>query len=91
MLSKALEAKNDGEHIELDPLFKRINQAIDAVEQHKPYQLSWHALMRGEDEEDKIYREFIFLQPILNYGDFLPAQAAIKKIRQIAEKLQLNE
>ena len=91
MLDEAITAKLDGEAIELTPLIKRINESFAALAANQPYQLSWHSLMAGEDLDKEIYREFIFLQPELNYSDLFPAEAALEKIRNIGKGLGINE
>jgi len=91
MLDEAITAKLDGEEIELTPLIKRINKSFAALAANQPYQLSWHSLMAGEDLDKEIYREFIFLQPELNYSDLFPAKAALKKIRTIGGELGIKE
>ena len=90
MLSEALEAKLDGENIDLTTLLERINETFIAVHNKQRYQLSWHSLMNGEDESKSIHREFIVLQPILNFDNFFPAQAAIDKIHSLADELKLT-
>ena len=91
MLDEAITAKLDGEEIELTPLIKRTNESFAALAANQPYQLSWHSLMAGEDLDKEIYREFIFLQPELNYSDLFPAEAALEKIRTIGKELGIKE
>ncbi len=91
MLEEAITAKLDGEEIELTPLIERVNGSFTALAANQPYQLSWHSLMAGEILDKKIYREFIFLQPELNYSDLFPAEAALEKIRTIGKELGIKE
>ncbi|RKZ43353.1 MAG: hopanoid biosynthesis-associated RND transporter HpnN, partial [Gammaproteobacteria bacterium] len=90
MLEKAIRAKLDGEKIELSALIIQINAALDAILANEPYQLSWHSLMAGEELDKDIYREFIILQPELDYSDLFPAEDIIEKIRIIGDELDIN-
>ena len=99
VLADALDARADGEQVEIDPVLTRINAAIEALQDGKPYRLSWQELMSGDkpDEaglpgagaEKSAYREFILMQPKLDYGGFFPATPAIDKIRQVYEDLDI--
>jgi hopanoid biosynthesis associated RND transporter like protein HpnN len=90
MLEKAIRAKLDGENVELSPLIMQINASFDALSANQPYQLSWHSLMAGEELDKDIYREFIILQPELDYSDLFPAEDVIEKIRIIGDELDIN-
>ncbi|MFT5426254.1 MAG: hopanoid biosynthesis associated RND transporter like protein HpnN [Gammaproteobacteria bacterium] len=90
MLEEAIRAKLDGETVELSPLIKQINQSLDAVVAKQPFQLSWHSLMAGEALDKDIYREFIILQPDLDYSDLFPAETVIEKIRTLGDELEIN-
>ena len=90
MLEEAVRARLDGETIELSSLIKQINESLDAVSANRSYQLSWHSLLSGEELDNDVYREFIILQPILDYGELFPAKTVIDKIRSIADELAIN-
>ena len=90
MLEKALRAKIDGDKIELSPLIRRVNETLDAISKNQAYQLSWHSLMAGEELDKEFYREFIILQPELDYSDLFPAEAALEKIRTLGNELAIN-
>jgi uncharacterized protein len=91
MLEDAIEAKEDGEDIDLDPLLSQISSAIDATIAQQPYRVSWHRLMSGEDKLKTVYREFIILQPKLDYSSLLPAANHIDRLRQLSHELGLEE
>lgn len=90
MLSDAVEAKIDGDKIDLTPITGRINSAFIAVDNGRHYRLSWQSLMRGDKDNKSVYRDFIVLQPVLDYGGLFPAEAAIKKIHRLANDLHLT-
>lgn len=83
MLNQALEAKLEGEDIDLSPLLTRINRAFAAREQKQPYTLSWQALMGGGSEDQPVYREFIVLHPVANYGSIFPYARAMDRLHAL--------
>ena len=93
MLEDALTAREDGEDIDIALLLTQINDAILATENNLPYRVSWHRLMNNEsaDDEEGVYRQFIILQPILDYSELLPATAHIDRLRQLARELELEQ
>ena len=90
MLEKAIVAKLAGENINLEPLIERINKTMAASINGQQQQLSWHELMVGEGNNAKKNREFIILQPRLDFGELFPAENAFIKIRQIAQALNIE-
>jgi len=93
MLEDAIDAREDGEDIDIELLLTQINDAISATRMNEPYRVSWHKLMSGEDDDKAgdLYREFIILQPNLDYSNLLPATAHIEKLRQLSRDLELSE
>ena len=97
VLADALDALEDGEEIDINPVLTRINAALEAVQDNRPHRLSWQELMSGDEPGQTgppgagagktPYREFILTQPKLDYGGFFPATPAIGKINQIYEDL----
>ena len=90
MLADAVDAKIDGDEIDLISINTRINESLIAVENGRHYRLSWQALMGSSNSNKTIYREFIVLQPILDYGGLLPATNAISKIRSLIDEFRLT-
>jgi hopanoid biosynthesis associated RND transporter like protein HpnN len=91
MLTEALQAIRDGEEIDLSPLLKQINHALSAILSNQPFQVSWHNLMQGQEKSGDVHREFIIIQPHLDYSNLLPATDAIESIRNLANKLDINQ
>ena len=99
VLADALDARADGEQVELDPVLTRINAAIEALQDGRPYRLSWQELMSGDKPDgaglpgagagQSTYREYILMQPKLDYGGFFPATPAIDKIHQVYKELDI--
>ncbi|MFT5134521.1 MAG: hopanoid biosynthesis associated RND transporter like protein HpnN [Gammaproteobacteria bacterium] len=92
MLEDAIDAREDGDDIDIELLLTQINDAIDATRQKQPYRVSWHKLMSGEDDNaDTLYREFILLQPNLDYSNLLPATLHMERLRQLSHELDLSD
>jgi hopanoid biosynthesis associated RND transporter like protein HpnN len=91
MLVEALQAIRDGEEIDLSPLIIQINLAISATINNQPFQVSWHHLMQGQENTGAVHREFIMIQPHLDYSNMLPATDAIKAIRKLSDDLGINQ
>ena len=49
VLGDALDAREDGEEIDLNPVLSRINAALEALRDGRPYRLSWQELMSGDE------------------------------------------
>ncbi len=91
MLSEALDAIEDGEEIELTSILTQINLALDAAQNNQSFQMSWHKLMSGQDDTDQVYREFIVLQPLLDYSSLLPAESAMQRLHTLTEQLGIEK
>jgi len=91
MLSEALDAKEDGEEIDLKAILTQINLALDAAQNKQSFQMSWHKLMSGQDDTDQVYREFIVLQPLLDYSSLLPAESAMQRLHTLTEELGIEK
>ncbi len=99
VLTEALDAREDGEDVDLNPILTHINAAIEALQDNRPFRMSWQELMSGDKPggagapgagaEKATYREFIVLQPKLDYAGFFPATPAIEKIHRLYEDLDI--
>lgn len=79
MLNDAIQAKQDGENVDIKPLLLEINRALE----NKDYQVSWQRLMNPEDEAESVYREFIMLQTKDNSESALPDEDIIEHVRAV--------
>ncbi len=91
MLAEAIDALEDGEEIDLAPLLAQINQALEAAIRQEAYRVSWHRLMSGEAADEALHRQFILLQPELDYAGLLPARPAILRIQELVTALGIRE
>lgn len=90
MLEEAMQALADGEEVDLEPILEQFSAALNANQKNENFQLSWQKLLFEEDEQD-VYREFIIVQPILDYSEMLPAANLLSSIRQQVDEAGIIE
>lgn len=71
-------------------LFDRLSDAIEHSVEGRPYHLSWQEVMLGKAVKQSQLRQFIIVEPVLDYSSFAPGKKAIQSIRNIAHELGLN-
>jgi len=91
VLGEALDAIEDGDDVNITPLVQQINLALIAAQHQQAFQISWQRLMSGDETPKSTYREFIILQPKLDYSRLLPAQESISRIHELAATLKLGD
>ena len=52
VLDDALDASDDGDEVDIEPVLARINDALEALREGRPYRLSWQQLMSGNGDGD---------------------------------------
>ncbi|MYH69673.1 MAG: MMPL family transporter [Gammaproteobacteria bacterium] len=52
VLGDALDAADDGDEVDIEPVLARINAALEALRDGRPYRLSWQQLMSGDGDDD---------------------------------------
>jgi len=87
MLGDAIQAKQDGEDIDIKPLLLEINLAL----KNKNHQVSWQRLMNPDDAIENVYREFIILQTKDNSESLLPDEDIVNHIREIIDAININD
>ena len=87
MLDEAIQAKQDGEDIDLKPLLREINKAFE----NENYHVSWQRLMSSKTKDKSIYREFIMLQTLEDKEEFLPGEFALSHIRTIINSTKITQ
>ena len=89
MLGDAIQAKQDGEDIDIKPLLHEINHALE----NENHQVSWQRLMNPEQEpeSESVYREFITLQTKDNSESLLPDEDIIESIRETIKSLDIKD
>ncbi len=79
MLGKAIDAKEDNESIDINPLLLEINRAFKSND----YLVSWERLMNPQYKSEEYYREFIELQINDEENKLLSNKDTIQHIRSI--------
>ncbi|MGI8739577.1 MAG: MMPL family transporter [Gammaproteobacteria bacterium] len=90
MLTQALNAVDDGEKLDLSPLLKALETAIEAQGAGRFHRLSWQGLMLGNIASDSGARQFILAQPRLDYGNWLPAAPAMNALEGLKHAMALD-
>jgi hopanoid biosynthesis associated RND transporter like protein HpnN len=91
MLNEIIKAKQSGETtLNLQPIFGPINKTIEGVLSGQPHLLSWQELMNGNSATSAGKRQFLIVQPQMDFSQLLPAKSAIQAIHTLAQELQLD-
>ncbi len=75
----------------LVPFFDRLAQTLESSTSSRPKPLSWQELILGEEMAADASRQFIILDPIIDYATFSGGEAGIKTICRIRDELGLRE
>ena len=74
----------------LDPTLAKIAEVVAGVAAGKPQVLSWQAILTGTKPRPRELRQFVLVQPVLDFQALEPGAAATAEIRRIAETLGLT-
>ena len=88
ILSLAMDAEKKGERIDLSPVFSELTDTLRHINHKRFYQLSWMRLMSGSGSSPST-RQFVIVQPAVNYETVLPGKTSISIIRDIVKDLNL--
>ncbi len=75
----------------LVPFFDRLARTLEDSTSSRPRPLSWQELILGEEMAADASRQFIILDPIIDYASFSGGEAGIKAIHRIRDELGLHE
>lgn len=67
-------------------VFTKLQAAVTARLEKRPYLLSWREMMAGKESEDDLHH-VIVVQPRLDYSSLQPAHAAMAALRNIAAEI----
>ena len=92
LLNEAFDASRNGETLDITSATAQIAQAIEELNDGNNIPMSWQTLIMGDDgsEVPRINREIIVIQPELDFSELLPAETAIRAIKQLAVDLDLD-
>ena len=91
MIFEIMDAMEDEDiSVDVSPLLSQLNLAVLATQNQLPFRVSWQELMGGSSNGEAIYREFIILQPVLDYSGLRPAETSIAKVHEIADALEIE-
>ena len=92
ILGLAIKTTGDDDlELDMNPVFRKISQALNAVREGKPYELSWQQLMMDKQSGIGITKRFIIIRPTLNYKELLPAEKSIAAIKKAIAEATMGE
>lgn len=89
VLNEAIEELRTGRELELTTILQDVATTLRASETDIRQPLSWQVLFQDEDRKES-YREFIILQPKLDFEQLFAAEQAITNVRHAAQELDLE-
>lgn len=75
----------------LIPFIDRVAQAVEDTASKRPKSVSWQGLILGEKIAREASRQFIIIDPILDYASLAGGEAGIKAIYRIRDELGLEK
>ena len=75
----------------LVPFFDRLAQTLESSTSSRPRPLSWQELILGKEMAAAAGRQFIILDPVLDYATLSGGEAGIEAIYRIRDELGLHE
>lgn len=83
------DVRRGREELDPAPLLGAAAEAFAAPLEWRFHQVSWQELMWGRRATEEERRAFLLVQPRLEYGSPIPAEAPVKRIRGLVEELRL--
>jgi hopanoid biosynthesis associated RND transporter like protein HpnN len=93
ILARGARAAREGDvpGEQLTPMYQRAGEALAALREGRPYQLSWAEVLASRELGGDPRRRVLLVQPVLDVADLQPARGAILAIREAASRLGLDE
>lgn len=88
MLGSALDAVREGEIVDLEAVLKRLNTAVESNLSGEQYRVSWQEMMLGDQSEHDQRRQFVVVQPRLNFSAVLAAEQAVITLRALIRNIE---
>lgn len=92
MIEKVLSQPGGGESFDkrVGLLFGKISDAFEGVSKGLPNQLSWQALMLGDEEASKQRHQFVILKPRMDLSDLSSGEIPIRTLRSAIREIGLD-
>jgi len=68
-------------------LFNEMSRSLESASAERPYPMAWQELMLGEKENARQRRQFIIVQPVLDYTKLTAGQEPLDSIRAMIQEL----
>jgi hopanoid biosynthesis associated RND transporter like protein HpnN len=94
MLDEASEAADSGElefgAAVLGETFNAVSQAIDGYVAGRETPLSWQTLLDGRASDNKRYRRFLLVTPVVDFSRLGPADETLQGLRDVVAEPEFN-
>ncbi len=82
---------NNGHNTNLVSFFDRLAEAVESSASNRPKRISWQELVLGKEGAEEMRRQFVILEPVLDYATLSAGGDGIEAIYRIRDELGLNE
>ena len=93
ILARGARAARDGDvpDEQLAAIFAHFSEALEARIENRPFYLSWAEVVSAETFEGDLRRRFLLVEPVLDTGEFQPAERSILTLRRIVTQMNFGE
>ena len=92
VLERIVSQEGDmGQRTKLVPFFDRLAQTVESSTSNRPRPLSWQELILGKEAAEEASRQFIILDPVLDYATLSAGESAIEAIYRMRDELGLRK
>jgi hopanoid biosynthesis associated RND transporter like protein HpnN len=87
LLTRAIGASPQLGRIELDAVLAHVEEAVQAAAKLRAAPTSFDDLVLGQLRGAETARRFVFVQPRLDYDDFVPARPGMLRLRELLDRI----
>ncbi|MEN8185233.1 MAG: MMPL family transporter, partial [Myxococcota bacterium] len=91
LIERALGEDAPAMGVDLADVLRRLTLSVEAAAQDRDEPFFFESLLLGEIMQEDANRRLVVLNPVIDFSEFLPAQAAIERVREIVAELRVAE
>ncbi|MDB4433472.1 MMPL family transporter, partial [bacterium] len=88
LLRRVIEEEHGSTEIDLSRVLGQIALAVGAAAEARARPFAFEEFVLGEEPEGGDGRRYVFIQPEVDFGDFVPARAGIDRLRALVRELE---
>lgn len=88
IVGDALTHRDEDFELDLQPVLAKIRLAVTAIDEGKPYRLSWQQLMMKDQQGFGITQRFIIVTPVLHFEELMPAEQSYTAIAATIQQVK---